>query len=44
MRPTVRSRLWAAGTAFVAGFVIANVGILLITGRTAGCGSPPPWC
>ena len=32
MRPTVRSRLWAAGTAFVAGFVIANVGILLITG------------
>ncbi|WP_311211075.1 MULTISPECIES: hypothetical protein [unclassified Aeromicrobium] len=32
MRPTVRSRLWAAGTAFVSGFVIANVGILLITG------------
>lgn len=32
MRPTVRSRLWAAGTAFVSGFVIANIGILLIAG------------
>ena len=32
MRPTVRSRLWAAGTAFVLGFVIANVGILAIAG------------
>jgi multiple sugar transport system permease protein len=32
VRPTVRSRLWAAGTAFATGFVIANVGILLVTG------------
>ncbi len=33
MRPTVRSRLWAAGTAFVVGFGVANVGILLVAGR-----------
>ena len=26
MNPTVRSRLWAAGTAFLLGFVVANVG------------------
>lgn len=32
MRPTVRSRLWAAGTAFVVGFVVANVGVLLVVG------------
>lgn len=33
MRPSVRSRLWAAATAFVLGFVMANVGILLVAGR-----------
>ena len=32
MNPTVRSRLWAAGTAFVVGFVLANVGVLVVTG------------
>lgn len=32
MRPTVRSRLWAAGTAFVLGFAIANVGVLVVPG------------
>lgn len=32
MRPTVRSRLLAAGTAFVLGFVLANVGVLVILG------------
>lgn len=32
MNPTVRSRLWAAGTAFVLGFAIANVGVLVVTG------------
>ncbi|WP_375002518.1 ABC transporter permease subunit [Aeromicrobium sp. CTD01-1L150] len=32
MRPTVRSRLWAATGAFLVGFVIANVGVLVITG------------
>ncbi|GAA2083233.1 hypothetical protein GCM10009821_25350 [Aeromicrobium halocynthiae] len=32
MRPTVRSRLWAAGTAFVLGFAVANVGVLVVPG------------
>jgi multiple sugar transport system permease protein len=32
VNPTVRSRLWAAGTAFLLGFVVANVGILAVTG------------
>lgn len=32
MRPSTGSRLWAAGTAFVLGFVVANVGILVVPG------------
>lgn len=32
MNPTVRSRLWAAGTAFLLGFALANVGVLVVTG------------
>lgn len=31
--PTVRSRLWAASVAFGLGFVLANIGILVVAGR-----------
>ena len=31
MTPSVRSRLWASGTAFVLGFAVANYGIIRVS-------------